>query len=146
MFIQFPALQSDGFEIISPATIDYNCIAWAADDNGRWWEPDRFGLKYWPPDVPRDYNIESFISAFETLGYVRCDDGDLETGHEKIGIYENLLGEFTHVAWQMEDGRWSSKLGDGNDIIHNSVNGLYGEFYGTVNVFMKRKRRRRVSK
>ena len=33
----FPNLLTTGYEITSPDTIDYNCIAWAAEDNERWW-------------------------------------------------------------------------------------------------------------
>ena len=42
----FPNLQSSGYSITSPATIDYNCIAWATDDTEVWWEPDPLDLSY----------------------------------------------------------------------------------------------------
>jgi hypothetical protein len=33
------------------------------------------------------------ISAFETIGYVVCDDGKVEPGFEKIALYEDDNGE-----------------------------------------------------
>lgn len=39
----FPKLQTAAYHITSPATRDYNCIAWAAGDSRRWW---------WPEDDP----------------------------------------------------------------------------------------------
>lgn len=144
MFDQFPALQQDGFELTSPATAAYNCVAWAADDNKRWWEPDPYGLFFWPPDAPRNWSMASMMAAFETLEYVSCDDSNLEEGIEKIAIYENSFGSPTHVAWQKDDGRWSSKLGEGQDIVHNTVEGLYGQIYGVARVYMKRDRRGRL--
>jgi hypothetical protein len=36
----FPNLRADPYAVTSPASTVYNCIAWAAGDNTRWWEPD----------------------------------------------------------------------------------------------------------
>lgn len=36
----FPNLQIRGYSITSPATPEYNCIAWAAGEAQSWWEPD----------------------------------------------------------------------------------------------------------
>ena len=52
-------------------------------------------------------------------------------------------GAPTHAAWQRPDGRWTSKLGDNEDIIHDKLDGLAGPKYGTVTVFLKRPRQRR---
>ena len=143
MLDQFPALHEHGYESTSPATIKYNCIAWAADDNTGWWEPDPFGLFLWPPSVAREWTIDSIVAAFETLDYGCCEHGDLEQQQEKIAIYVHPSGEPTHVAWQMDDGRWSSKLGEGKDIIHTTLEGLVGELYGTAKTYMKRRRKGR---
>jgi hypothetical protein len=40
----FPNLAADGYTVASPKTQAYNCVAWAAGDVSRWWEP---GI-YWP--------------------------------------------------------------------------------------------------
>lgn len=136
----FPALRQEGYETTSPATIIYNCIAWAADDNTQWWEPDPIGVCFWPSDAPREWTIEAIVAAFETLGYRCCEDCDLEQQIEKIAIYAHPSGEPTHVAWQMVDGRWSSKLGEGADITHTTLGGLESPIYGTACAYMKRPR------
>lgn len=38
--------------------------------------------------------------------------------------------------------RWTSKLGNLEDIEHNSLEGLYGHTYGSVAVIMKRAKKR----
>src|ERR1035441_9994296 len=49
----FPDLKSPDYKVTSPATRRYNCLAWAAGETGRRWEPDPLGIYYWPPRVPR---------------------------------------------------------------------------------------------
>lgn len=134
----FPILKYSGYKITSPATIEYNCIAWAADDNEAWWWPDLFYQYYWPPDVPREVNINAFVKAFETLGYKVCHTSTYIPGYEKIAIYAKPSGEPTHAAKQLESGKWTSKLGGLEDIEHDHHEGVCGEVYGSVVVFMKR--------
>lgn len=45
----------------------------------------------------------------------------------------------THVARQLDDGKWTSKLGSNEDIIHHTLDGLEGEKYGQVTTIMTRK-------
>ena len=40
----FPALVGTGYFVTSPATPEYNCIAWAAGETDRWWWPDPMGV------------------------------------------------------------------------------------------------------
>ena len=145
MISEFPSLKDGEFETVSARTSQYNCIAWAADDNERWWEPDPIGIMYWPPGAPREWTLDGLMAAFETLGYEKCDSGDLEPGFEKVAFYAFMTGEPTHVAWQRPDGRWTSKLGDYEDIIHDSLDGLTGSQYGLVMGFMKRRRQKRAN-
>ena len=139
----FPALKSDGYEITSDATTQYNCIAWAADDNQNWWEPDPIGIFHWPPSAPREWTLNGIVAAFENLGYEKCDNGGLEQRFEKVAIFATMSGEPTHAAWQRQDGRWSSKLGDLKDITHNTLNGVAGTKYGFPTIFLKRRRQKR---
>jgi hypothetical protein len=37
---RFPGLRTSSFRVTSPATRDYNCVAWAARDTAHWWRPD----------------------------------------------------------------------------------------------------------
>jgi hypothetical protein len=33
----YPSLIVYGYKLTSPDTIDYNCVAWAAEDDETWW-------------------------------------------------------------------------------------------------------------
>ena len=94
---------------------------------------------YWPPEVPRVLTIESFIKAYSTLGYSVCKDEEYEDGFEKIAIYVDPNGVPTHAARQVNSKRWTSKLGEAEDIEHNTLDGLKGQQYGyTIAVILKR--------
>ena len=125
---------------LSDFNTEYNCIAWAASDTTQWWWPDDpdIGEGYWPEEVPREVTIPAFIAAFNTRGYEQCDDGSLEPGFEKIAIYVDQSFEPTHAARQLPDGRWTSKFGDFEDVIHSNVSCIEGGLYGRVAVYMKR--------
>lgn len=143
----FPGLIDDDFEITSPDTDRYNCIAWAAHDDSSWWWPLPFagpplGGYYWPDGLPLVERLDIFVRAFRMLGYRECDDGELEDGFEKVAIYVDSDEEPTHAARQLPDGRWTSKLGKLNDIAHGSaeaVGGDEGGGYGAVAQFMRRR-------
>jgi hypothetical protein len=116
----------------------YNCWAFAVGENSKRWEPDPSGQYYWPPGVPRNYSVAAFSSAYQTKGYQPCADGVLTQGVEKIVLYALASGRVTHAARQIPDGRWISKLGDEEDIIHQSPNALVGVCYGYPILFMSR--------
>ncbi|MBL8793568.1 MAG: hypothetical protein JNM56_06675 [Planctomycetia bacterium] len=134
----FPSLADEGFTETSPATTDYNCIAWAAGRTDDVWWPDAEGLGYWPEGVLRGETLEAFYLAFESLGYVRCAGGELEPEFEKVALYA-LDGRPKHAARQLPDGSWTSKLGQWIDITH-SLRGVAGPVYGQVAGFLKRPR------
>ena len=134
--MDFPKLEDEGYSPTSPVTPDYNCIAWAACDDQRWWWPDAFMQYYWPPTAPRKESIDAFIYAFSTLGYEVCDNSSYEPGKDKIALY--ALGEKpTHAARQIPSGLWTSKLGGNIDIEH-TLEGLAGPTYGSATLFMSR--------
>lgn len=135
---KFPNLRVVAYEVASPETQEYNCIAWAAGDTERWWWPDLMEQEYWPASVPRNDTIEIFILAFRTLGYERCETPEFEPGFEKIALYLNSAGRPRHAARQLPDGYWTSKLGDWQDINHATLDGLVCPDYGTPEVFLKR--------
>lgn len=56
----FPNLSACGYRLTSQDSPDYNCVAWAADDDQRWWWPDADGIHYWPPNVPRELALEAY--------------------------------------------------------------------------------------
>lgn len=82
-----------------------------------------------------------FIEAFASLGYETCGDGEVEDGYQKIAIYA-LRDRPTHAAVQLTDGRWTSKLGDWEDIAHvteHDVEGISDDSYGSVHTCMRRR-------
>lgn len=58
--------------------------------------------------------------------------------------YDSVENEISHVARQLPDGRWTSKLGPDEDIEHNDLHALEGDVgvyplcYGVVIRFMRR--------
>ena len=114
----FPNLNLEGHRVTSPATEKYNCISWAAGVHDDWWWPDSDNDHYWPAGIQREVTLDAFIAAFATLGYFRCDSPELEVGFEKVAIYcIDLVPK--HMARQLLDGRWTSKLGRFLDIEHS---------------------------
>jgi len=133
----FPNLKSSWHNVVSPATIDYNCIAWAAGDKTAWWWPDPFDQYFWPTGVLREESIDAFVEAFEFLGYSICSDANYETEYDKIAIYAKPDGRPTHAARQIDSNKWTSKIGKLEDIEHD-INSLSGSIYGKPIVYMKR--------
>lgn len=112
----FPNLTDDNHEVTSPRTIKYNCIAWAAKNSTRWWQPGA----YWPIDSTRDdYGIGELVLAFQCLGFIECEDASLESGYEKVALYSSGM-MYTHAARQLPNGLWTSKLGQLEDITHET--------------------------
>lgn len=134
----YPNLPLTGYKITSPDSINYNCIAWAAGDEERWWWPDKNEQDYWPVGVKREETLQAFIEAFQTIGYQVCASESFEIGFEKIAIYADENGKPKHAAKQLPNGKWTSKLGNWEDIEHESLAGLVGEVYGMVVQIMKR--------
>ena len=94
---------------------------------------------YWPPSAARELTVSAFVRAFETLGYRKCRSGKRRRSLEKIAIYVSAANVPTHAAIQTAEGSWKSKLGSGIDVEHAYVGSLAE--YGTVAVYMKRRRR-----
>lgn len=134
----FPQLAAQGYEITSPPDRRYNCIAWAAGDQTRWWWPDLGECGFWPENAPRELSLVAFIAAFASVGYARCATGNSEAGLEKLALYV-LNGRPTHAARQLADGWWTSKCGRSEDIRH-TLEGLTGDLYGEPEVFLSRPR------
>lgn len=132
---QFPGIAAAGFEHTSPKDELYNCIAWAAGDNTKWWWPNG---AWWPDSAPRERTIDAFVAAFSTLGYDACADGALEQGIEKIAIFAKG-GVPTHASRQLPDGKWTTKAGKWVDLTHNALNGVDCATYGTAVAFMGRR-------
>jgi len=133
-----PQLKSNNHSITSPQTHDYNCIAWAAGEDDRWWWPVQHPHAYWPPGIPRVETVDAFIQAFVTKGYSPCDDGTLQPATEKVVLYVDKFGKPTHMARQLRSGQWTSKCGPWCDISHHNPDVVAGGVYGTVFIFLAR--------
>ena len=136
----FPNLNDANHRITSVRTRRYNCIAWAAESEPKWWWPSlgATSRSYWPPGVPREVTLVAFIEAFRVLAYETCEDGSLEDGYQKIAIFANDSGTPTHAARQLPTGFWTSKLGQLEDIEHATVEDVNCPIYGAPVQFMRR--------
>ena len=134
----FPQLEQSDYLVTSDKTQEYNCIAWAAGEFNRWWWPDSWGQCYWPPNCPREESLEAFVLVFQNLGYELCENEDYEPTYEKVALFVSSDGIPTHAARQLQNGRWTSKLGGKEDIEH-SLRSLEGSVYGTVSKVLRRK-------
>ena len=81
--------------------------------------------------------------VFEANDYRVCGSANWEPGIEKVAIYVDEDGVPTHVAKQLENGDWTSKLGDWEDIEHKELDALasnnFGRsLYGSVALILQR--------
>ncbi|HZK81852.1 MAG TPA: hypothetical protein VFC46_12310 [Humisphaera sp.] len=134
----FPRLAGFGYDPKSEETAEYNCIAWAVGETHRRW--DAAPGYYWPPGLPRDDQIETLVRVFKSSGYELCDElnsefASLEAGVLKIVLYADG-SEWTHAVRQLPTGRWTSKLGDYEDIEHDTLDG-FEEHYGQPRFLMR---------
>lgn len=136
----FASLQPSNYRIASEETQEYNCVAWAAAENHRWWWPIAPPFSYWPAGIEREVTLACFVKAFMALGYEQCEDDQLETGYEKVAIYVDPKGTPKHMARQIHSGQWTSKLGMLEDIEHETLEALGGTSYGRVSVILRRLR------
>ena len=141
----FPNIKRTRLDLTSEMDGNYNCAAWAIDDDQRWYEP--YGMilptstpEYHRPEgLPHNSKPETYVSFFELYGYELADDETLEDGYTKIALYVRD-GEFRHVARQVSRHRWTSKVGEQEDIEH-ALRALEKDgphAYGIVSIFMKK--------
>ena len=124
------------YEITNEGSEEYNCIAWALGITGSWWGFQNPG-DYWPPSLPRNQEVGTIMRLFANEGCSLCDDDAPEPGYEKIALF-SFVGQFTHVARQLENSQWTSKLGNREIITHQATANLAGSFYGNVHCIMRR--------
>lgn len=145
----FPNLRRGEYEVTSVHNARYNCIAHAADRNDMpWWPPVEGPVEgvYWPPGVPPEETVEAFVIAYKTAGRytVETTVSNLEAGYEKVAIFADSNGTPTHAAKQLPCGAWTSKLGDWEDIRHDTLQAMEddarnrGLGYGKVAKILRR--------
>lgn len=140
---EFPGLNWSDCTITSCASPKYNCISWAVGDIGQKWVSGAVVKGYyWPPGIGDDDTSDQWAQIFQLHGYELVDQRDRhhELGFEKVAIYEDDEGA-SHVARQLPDGKWSSKLGNLSDIEHATLETLEQTgAYGKVARILKRRR------
>lgn len=142
----FPFLVSSGYEKTSDDDIRYNCIAWAAGDKNKWWQPEIIEpWDWWPPGAPTTRELTSFIKAYELVGFKRISDPKYNRRYLTVALYQDGNNNATHAAKLLSSGKWSSKLGDWEDITHNTLSALETDgnkpAYGKAVAFMRRKKK-----
>ena len=145
----FPLIEQEGYEITSKKDDTFNCISWAIDDiDYRWWPktpPELLGYR-WRNDAPNEPTLAAFIKLFTLFGYASTELNDigLEEGIEKVAIYgRDDVPE--HAAWQLPNGKWSSKIGRNKDVSHSTLMALTDgpnrkSIYGIVLAVLRRER------
>ncbi len=142
----FPDLMDDvNFEILSPETPKYNCIAWAMQFEDRWVDVVDGPGFWWPNGVEKTMLPSDLIHAFEAVGFTLCANSHLEDGFDKVVLYKKEDSEeWTHAARIISDTMEYSKFGQSWDGTHSRgvlcKTGIgYENFsYGVPYAFMKR--------
>jgi hypothetical protein len=129
--------------VTSPKDHSYNCIAFAAGDTTRKWDPGRLPDPgyHWPAEALGDDNdsIDALKRAFASIGFDESEDGDLKEGYLKIALYALRYDDWLHAAVQEPTGQWCSKLGSSYDIRHRTPQCVEGATYGKVVCFMRKR-------
>ena len=134
----FTSLRTDIATPLTPK--NYNCVAWAIGVNDKWMDMPNYFQDYFDLDPDTvDHSVDGYADVLTRYGFERCDDSNIENGFEKIAIYGDGERVFTHVCRQLANGKWTSKMGEWEDIEHSSLEALSGADYGTPQVFMRRK-------
>jgi hypothetical protein len=127
------------YTIESISTTEYNCLAWAMSDCSRFWSGSPMGGYFWPDDLPIGVPVIGVIvEMFRRAGYAECGDSTHVVGAEKVAIYADSYREVLHVARQVPNGRWASKMGALADIEHATVELIECNWIGQVAVILCR--------
>lgn len=142
----FPDLKNDvNFEILSPQTPKYNCIAWAMQFEDRWVDIFEYPGHWWPDGVEKTMSPSALIHAFEAVGFNLCDNNNCEDGFDKVVLYKKAdEDQWTHAARIVSETTEHSKFGPSFDGTHShnvlcaTGLGYENQSYGVAYAFMKR--------
>lgn len=133
----FPNSLHEPFEITSPETANYNCLAWAMKDNSKWIECDED--YFWFDGIPRDNKLSTIISIFEKKGFQQTKNIEYEDNTELVALFTKDNIECSHLARQIGHQLWTSKLGSSFDVNH-SLRSIERGIYGNAVIFVKKER------
>ncbi len=139
---RFPKL-AGRFRKTSDPTDDYNCLAWVLGLTHQWIDPydhQTWPGKYWPPGIPEVWSIATTREILAQNGYMEeTTSQGLEPEWEKVAIFAKSHDEL-HFARQLDNGKWTSKLGIQIDIEHDDLDCLTGIGYGRIELILKRRK------
>jgi hypothetical protein len=136
----FPLLNRGNYGVTNCKDSRYNCLSWAVGDITQKWETGRKTRGYyWPLGIGQNDEIDEWAEIFALFAYEPCETTRYEHGFEKVAICATGQAA-NHVARQLRDGNWTSKLGDGAGIEHATTDVLEGDLYGKVERVLKRRR------
>jgi len=131
-----PRITNENHTVTSPKSPEYNCISHGLEVTDTLFAPGGFPGTQWPSGIDQSDSVAAFRQFFEIEGFVTCESADVEPGFVKVAIYADG-DEATHVARQLADGRWTSKLGNLQDIEHG-LSTREDDRYGVVVLLMRR--------
>ena len=137
----WPKLTEENARITSIDDRDYNCLAFVVGDSENFWWPKKEEGIYWPNEFPFLNTLPNVLNMLKAkFNFEKCDSSCLEIGYEKIAIYGEIESYLPkHYAKQLPNGKWKSKLGGLEDIEHDTLDALGGEFYGEPMAIVKRR-------
>jgi len=129
------------FRKTSPRDRRYNCLAWSVGDTTRPWVPGGDPVTTrWPPGAPRHLDLNSVVASYASLGFERDSEPVLTEGFDRVALFVDHDGDVIHAALQLASGRWTSKMGEWEDIEHDDLAALEGGEYGQVAAVLRRPR------
>lgn len=138
----FPKLNARSYNPPHSAKdFNHNCLAFALGDLTNWWEPPVGYGRYWPPGFPDDAKVTTVVAILRAHGFVVQRKRTAQIAEGSIAIFAKGE-EWEHFA-KFSEGKWWSKLGDGHDIWHHTLQELEGGLYGHVVMILRRRAVRR---
>lgn len=138
----FPLLVGKQYGL-SAESFNFNCLAFALDDESNWWEPPKQSGRYWPPGFSDDITIPTVEAIIRCHGFTVEIALNETPETDAIAIY-GIGNEWTHFAKFVKDG-WHSKLGTGHDVIGFDLHDLETPMYGNVLKVLRRPSAGRVN-
>ena len=132
------SLAQADYRVTSEESEVYNCFAWALGQTCYFLDPMPSPGKFWPKGISRGGTLNDFREIYAYAGYVPCATPDLEPGYEKVALYLDADGDPMHAARQLANGKWTSKLGDFEDIEHATLDAVECDAYGVAKYFLRR--------
>lgn len=130
-------LDHDGnFVLTSPASYQYNCIAYAMGMQDRWIDNADLPWHWWPP-VSKGWSESDLVEVFRYFGFEECGMNDTpDAQYDKVALYHNA-GCWTHAARIVDEGIYHSKFGASYDGTHSGGDVLQAQ-YGEPYLIMRR--------